>query len=157
MATSPVPAAPAVRLFKAEVGAHELLVPEERAWAFPGGRYYEHNVTAWIERMLAATHAPTLYDLGSNIGFYAVHGADRAAAVYAFEPVSSTYAILDQNVRRNDLANVRTFQAGVSDEDGTAVIHLFSSSGSNTVYDRDMGLASAGQELIELVRLDAFA
>jgi len=148
------PSPPAPRAFTVRVGPHELLVPAERAWAFPGGRYYELNVTSWLERMLDAHRDAVLYDVGSNIGFYPVRLAERARQVYAFEPVAATFAVLDDNVRRNGLANVRALRLGVADAKGTAEINLWSSSGASSLYDQDLGLQPLGRETIELVALD---
>jgi FkbM family methyltransferase len=148
------PAAPSPRMFLARAGDREILVPEERAWAFPGGEYYERNVTAWLEQILRAHTAPVFFDVGSNIGYYALRLAALARRVYAFEPVSDTFALLEENVRRNALENVETLQLGVADAAGTAQINIWSSSGASSLYAQDLGLASRGSEEIRLVALD---
>ncbi|MBB4660971.1 FkbM family methyltransferase [Conexibacter arvalis] len=139
-------------------GHGELGVPQERLWAFPGGRYYEHSVTHWLERMLAEQPDPVFYDVGSNIGYYPVRFGAAAGRVYAFEPVSRTHATLRANVERNGLAHVEPLALALSDGDGSAEIDIWSSSGSNTLYRREFGAdhphTLLGSERIELARLD---
>jgi FkbM family methyltransferase len=153
MAAHALAAAPR-RLFAARAGECEILVPSERAWAFPGGDYYERNVAAWLEQIVRAHSDPVFYDVGSNIGYYALRLAALARRVYAFEPVSETFAWLQENVRRNDLAHVEALQLGIAAAPGTARINLWSSSGASSLYAQDLGLASRGSEEIRLAALD---
>ena len=151
--------APPAALTTVRVEGHgELGVPQERLWAFPGGRYYEHSVTHWLERMLADRPDPVLYDVGSNIGYYPVRFGAAASRVYAFEPVGGTFATMRANVERNGLDHVVPLQLALSDADGTAEIDIWSSSGSNTLYRRRFGAdhphTLLGSETIELARLD---
>jgi FkbM family methyltransferase len=148
------PSASGQPMLTVRVGTSDLLVPGERAWAFPRGQYYELNVSAWLQRMLAAHDDAVFYDIGSNIGYYPVRFASQARQVYAFEPVAGTFAILDENVRRNALGNVQSFRLGVAEASGTAEINLWTSSGASSLYDQDLGLRSLGHETIELVALD---
>ncbi len=48
----------------------------------------------------------TLVDVGANVGMYSLCAARfRGVKVYAFEPESQNYAILNQNIHRNGLQN----------------------------------------------------
>jgi len=111
----------------------QLEVPLERAWAFPRGRYWEHDVVVAFDRLLGRQSDPVVYDVGANIGYFTVRAAARGAAVCAFEPVASTHAVLARNVARNGFDRVRAFRLALSDRAGDAVMHLFSSSGSSTI------------------------
>jgi FkbM family methyltransferase len=142
------PAAPAGLTTIALKAGGNLAVPAERLWAFQGGRYYETSVSHWLGRLMAATDAPVLYDIGSNIGYYAVEHGPTAGHVYAFEPVANTHAILNENIRINGLQDTVTpVPMGLSDADGTAEIHLWSSSGSNTLFAREFGEAHPHKEI----------
>ena len=61
-----------------------------------------------------------LIDIGANIGWYTTLGAGtRGCRVHAFEPVPATFALLEGNVRRNDLGDSVTLHPlGLSDEEG---------------------------------------
>ncbi len=145
------------------VGPYSLEVPPDRAWAFfSDGEYFERNVVYWIEKLLVATPERVFYDIGANNGYYSLLLAPRAAHVCAFEPVSRTYAVLARNIERNGASNVTAYQLGVSDRQGSALIHLYRSrffaftSGSSSLWS-DTKLRPAGQETISLVTLDSLA
>jgi FkbM family methyltransferase len=57
-------------------------------------------------------------DIGANVGIYALFAARyRGAQVYAFEPESQNYALLNLNIQRNRLQDsVLAFCAALSDE-----------------------------------------
>lgn len=57
-------------------------------------------------------------DIGANMGWYALNIAKLQpdTIVHAFEPLSSTYAALTENVRLNGLNNIRTYNFGFSSE-----------------------------------------
>lgn len=75
----------------------------------------------------------TVFDLGANIGIFAVQQAQRGAKVYAFEPNPDCYRRLSATVRNNNLeSSVRVFKLG-----------LGSSSGQGTLRVRD-GFTVAG-------------
>src|SRR6266540_4425061 len=52
-----------------------LEVPNDMAWAFPDGTYYEKNVIHWFERALTGLGHPVVYDIGANYGFYSLKAA----------------------------------------------------------------------------------
>lgn len=140
------------------VGSARIEVPRDMAWCFEQGTFYERNVIYWLERVLDARPDHVFYDVGGNIGFYTVLAAQRARQVYAFEPVQKTFKTLSRNVRRNRLANVEVFQIGLSDEEGDRDIHLYSSSGNNSIYERVLppghALRWLRNERIRLARAD---
>ncbi len=58
-----------------------------------------------------------LLDVGANVGMYSVYAAVvRGTTVYAFEPESQNYALLNRNIHDNGLAGrVHAFCAALSD------------------------------------------
>jgi FkbM family methyltransferase len=146
------------RALKVDGSVMEL--PGDRAWAFRDGDYYEKAVRHWFVRVLAALREPVVYDVGANYGYYTLVAARRAVQVYAFEPASATFEVLERNISRNVLRNVELFHLAVSDQTGSADIHLYSSSGSNTLTERtplpNHGLRYLGREAVRTVRLDEF-
>jgi FkbM family methyltransferase len=62
-----------------------------------------------------AADGMSIVDVGANVGWYAVHlGATYPRArVFAFEPVSSSFQHLVNNVALNGLGNVETFHQGL--------------------------------------------
>lgn len=67
-----------------------------------------------------------LLDCGANVGMYTVWAAmTRGARVYAFEPESQNYAILNRNIVLNGIASSATaYCAGLADRSGLSVLHM---------------------------------
>lgn len=61
-----------------------------------------------------------IFDIGGNFGWYALHIAKKfpEAIVYSFEPIPSTYNHLNENISLNKLKNIKTFNYGLSDDEG---------------------------------------
>jgi FkbM family methyltransferase len=101
----------------------ELRAAESYQILFRGasGSEPEVRLTYFLLRRLASTDV--FYDVGANIGYYSMLAAELGAYVHAFEPVPSTFRILDLNVAqyRN---RVVTNCVALSSEDGTASMFL---------------------------------
>lgn len=88
-----------------------------------------------IEWLMELNERDVLLDIGANVGMYSIlPAAIRGCQVTAIEPESSNYAILNRNIRYNNLSHlVRAFCVGVSDSDGFSVLNMqdLSLGGSN--------------------------
>ena len=76
-----------------------------------------------VQEMMQAHLAPggTFYDVGANVGFFSLIASrlvGEAGTVVAFEPVPGTAEMLEANVARNALRNVRVQRVAASDEEG---------------------------------------
>jgi len=67
----------------------------------------------------------TVVDVGAGLGEFCVSVARRhpACRVYAFEPLTESFALLQENVRLNELTNVTLFPRAVGARSGVAVLH----------------------------------
>ena len=123
---------------------------------FAFGRYLAE---ASYERfMLSCVHdtPATIFDIGANIGYYAVQFARVAcppATVHAFEPVSAQAALLRENVGLNRLHNVVINQAAVSDRAGAQRIYV--AAGSNTGQS-SLARVSPHSEQVDTVTVDEY-
>ena len=135
-------------------------IPKDMAWCFSNGEYYEKNVIHWIEKIVQNLQHPVIYDIGANYGYYSVKLSPYAKYIYAFEPVSKTFTILNKNISINSLSNIKTFKLGVSNQNLPVDINLYSSSGNNSLYLRDIpkghSLKFKGKETIQMIKLDEF-
>lgn len=63
----------------------------------------------------------TILDIGANFGWYAMHiGKYRPfSKILSFEPITSTFRWLNENIELNDFKNIRTFNFGFSDAEGS--------------------------------------
>ena len=73
------------------------------------------------QRLLASILKPgaVFYDIGANIGFYAIIGSRLVGAqgrVFAFEPMTASLAMLRHNLALNSLQNVTICEKAASDE-----------------------------------------
>jgi FkbM family methyltransferase len=75
-----------------------------------------------------ASFAPdeVLLDCGANVGMYTIWAAaTRGARVYAFEPESQNYALLNRNIMANQLgARVHAFCMALSDRAELSMLHM---------------------------------
>ncbi len=143
-----------------KIGRHSFIIPRNILWAYKTGDYYETNIIFWLNNILENVEYPVFYDVGANYGFYTVKFADKCKQIYAFEPVRAVYQILTENVRKNSLTQVAHLNYGISDEEGERKINIYSSSGNNSLFERNIpkghSLQFVNKESIELKKLDDF-
>ena len=67
-----------------------------------------------------------LFDVGANVGMYTIWAAaTRGAKVFAFEPESQNYALLNRNILLNNLKDqVKAFCVGVTDKHEFTDLHM---------------------------------
>jgi FkbM family methyltransferase len=133
-------------------------VPGDMAWAFEGGEFVERDVTALFDELMAETATGAVYDVGANCGWFAVRAARAGRPVRAFEPVPATAEYAERNLGRIAGADARVVRAAVADAPGSATIHLYSSSGNNSLHERTLPaghpLRRTGDIEVSVVRLD---
>jgi FkbM family methyltransferase len=100
----------------------------------------EPDTIRWIEAM---TPGSVLVDVGANVGMYTVFSAvTRQVKVYAFEPESQNYSLLNQNIASNALSDsVIAYPLALSDETGANRLYLsqFTAGGSCHSFGEDVG------------------
>ncbi|HJY27726.1 MAG TPA: FkbM family methyltransferase [Pyrinomonadaceae bacterium] len=80
-------------------------------------------------------------DIGAHIGFFAIYTALRfpEVVIHSFEPFPENYELLQQNLVRNGITNVRTYQVGVSGSGRPLeMVTNPQNSGSSTCYSRTL-------------------
>jgi FkbM family methyltransferase len=120
----------------------------------------EPETVRWIDACMAP--GDILWDVGSNIGLYAVYAAKRGAgAVYAFEPFGPTYVQLVRNLIRNGCdKTVRALNLALSDRTGLASVTLrsFEPGYATTLAGHELPVDAAeqgiGQQSVMTFRAD---
>jgi FkbM family methyltransferase len=82
------------------------------------------------------TLRPVVLDLGANVGVFAVWAgmSPRCAAVYAVEPVPSSFSLLGSNVRRMlGASGAGLLQAAVAKSSGDSILYLDRSASCDTL------------------------
>jgi FkbM family methyltransferase len=98
------------------------IVNNRTAWRASSLMTKEPSTIAWIEGF---SPGQTLVDVGANVGMYSLCAARfRDVKVYAFEPESQNYAVLNQNIHRNRLQD-RVTAYCVALSDGTRYDALY--------------------------------
>ena len=78
---------------------------------------------AWISEF---KENDVLVDVGANVGMYSVWAAKtRGVRVFAFEPESQNFALLNRNIYLNDLGSLVTaYCLAIADSAGLSTLHL---------------------------------
>ena len=98
----------------------------------------------------------TVYDIGANVGVYAVllaKAVGQQGQVIAFEPESASYDRLQHNLKLNGLANVRSFRKALGDCNSEAKLYLGDVGNLSLLPPDTRGMS---YEVVELVRGDSF-
>jgi len=102
-------------------------------------------------------HCETVLDLGANIGAFTLFASRcrKARFVYAYEPVASTFSVLESNVATNKLRNVRLIRQGIGRETGRRTIYLgVTSQHASLMFRGDPRYESGETEEVEIVALE---
>jgi FkbM family methyltransferase len=104
-------------------------------------------------RMLAsmAEGAGVVFDVGANMGFYALSWASKLAPggkIHVFEPVPTTFERLIRNIEINDMGDrVIANNSGLADRVSTMTMYLPSFSGSGAASLADLHPAESSVEV----------
>lgn len=63
-------------------------------------------------------------DVGANVGVYTLWAAKKGIQVFAFEPESQNYAILNQNIFLNKFDNIKAYCCAISDSFSIADLNI---------------------------------
>ena len=104
-----------------------------------------------------------VYDIGSNVGLYAVLLAKTVGArglVVAFEPQEKNYIHLQENLRLNGVENVRSYRKALGDRGGRAKLYASEVIGSSSLVQQqprdsvaEVVDVSTGDDLVAAERL----
>jgi len=84
-------------------------------------------------------------DIGAHVGTWSVRASPFYDQVVSFEPSSKTRAVLQKNIVRNKIENVRVEPMALSDKTGLGTMHHFSHmSGGNSLFDHHPLLRGVG-------------
>lgn len=129
----------------------ELRILESRG----GGGYGEQHI---LEQLLSSLHpGDVVYDIGSHVGLYTVFLAKAVGSggqVIAFEPENQNYEHLLNNLKLNNLPNVRAFRKALGDKDGEEKLYLGEDTGNSSLIQPHG--RETNYELVELAKGDRF-
>ncbi len=93
----------------------------------------EPHTIHWLERIPLNS---VLLDVGANVGMYSIFaGVTRKARVFAFEPESQNFALLNQNIAANALSGrAVAYPLALSDQTALAPLYLSSVSAGGSCH-----------------------
>ena len=98
---------------------------------------WEAYETALVSRYVNA--GDVFLDVGANLGYYAVlagHLVGTRGQVLAYEPERRNFELLQRNIGLNQLNNVTTFHAALTDANGEGALYLNPDNfGDHQIYD----------------------
>src|SRR5438876_8674462 len=105
---------------------------------YGGGGLIESSGEQWllsnvVGPALASTSDPVVFDVGANVGEYAmlVMRASRGATIYAFEPSASVYELLVRKFEASGLTDrAQAFNLGLSDANKTTDLYSYTVDGA---------------------------
>jgi len=117
---------------------------------------YEPSTTQLVEHLLEP--GMVVVDVGAHVGYYTLLAAKQVGPtgkVYAFEPESANYALLEENIGLNGYQNIVTVKSAVSSRSGSSTLFLTAlDNGRHSTYHHD--LPENGSEVVKATTLDAF-
>jgi len=116
--------------------------------------YYQGFAEPETEFFLARMLRPGMVcvDVGAHVGAYtllASQAVGPGGEVHAFEPNPRVFSLLQENIRRNSLRNVRLENAAVSNSMGESEYEI---RGENTLSSLKAG-AESGRDVLQVVRV----
>jgi FkbM family methyltransferase len=131
-------------------------VNEMTAWRTRTAMAKEPGTIAWIEQMSAGD---VLLDIGANVGLYALCAARfRGVRVFAFEPESQNFALLNTNIHLNALQDsVLAYCVALADETRFDALYVSSFEAGASCHSFGESLRPDGLPLVAAFRQGCFA
>jgi len=89
---------------------------------------YEPDLTKYILENLHFEEGDIFFDIGANIGWYAILLAKqfgKALQVYAFEPDDLNFSLLSGNLKRNAVENITPIKFAAAEEAATKTLYRY--------------------------------
>ena len=107
---------------------------------------------------LRAKFDMTILDLGCNIGLFSLYASAFAKQIYAFEPSQESFDLASQNIKDNNLTNIKLFKKAISKDNGTAKFWHADNITMNSMMEivTIKNNSEKTSEEVEKIRLDDF-
>ncbi len=133
-------------------GLLQVVCPSNRALHDPlGFGRDEPETVAWIEGLPGDA---VFWDIGANIGLYALFAAKRGLRVYAFEPSAQSFAAMTRSAEANGLV-IDAFCLALADGEAIARLNMASSEAGHSMHSIE-GAAARFSQAVPAITVDAF-
>lgn len=127
-----------------------LIRPADKSHEWTVQEIYQERA---YEQMFSISKGDTVIDVGANIGIFTVKASrlvGPTGTVVSLEPASKSFTLLEANIERNDLSNVKPFKYAVSDSEGEARLYVDRVSDRSSLFS-DRGDSERNRRNIETV------
>jgi FkbM family methyltransferase len=103
---------------------------------FPNsGELREKESLNYFYNLVNKNNKNNIIDIGAQTGLYSLYAKYLPnSQFYSFEPFKFTYDLLNDNIKLNDIKNVKTYNIGLADKKGTTTLNVcLSDDGFNTM------------------------
>jgi FkbM family methyltransferase len=118
----------------------------------------EHLSTDFLSSQHILNEGDVVIDIGANIGYYALLESrivGSSGVVYALEPVSNNYRLLEKNIKLNNITNVVPFRFAAGKETGDNEIYVGAKGNlSSFIYRTNQQFTK--KEKVHIVSIDDF-
>lgn len=120
--------------------------PNRRAaWRVDTALTKEPDTIGWIGEFAAGD---VLVDVGANMGLYSIMAASRGVRVYAFEPESQNYALLNRNIFLNGMGElISAYSAALSDRANFSTLYLSTFDAAGSCHSFGEAVTPRGQPM----------
>ncbi len=112
-----------------------------------------------VLKKLSQLNPRLILDVGANTGEYALSAAEycKDATVYSFEPVKSTFDVLQASIDKSGNKLITAINKGLYKANGQFHINVYPRNALASLYDiRGLDYPVVGQEIIEVITGDDF-
>lgn len=121
-------------------------------------REYERERINKLVHLSKKINSSILLDIGANIGFYSILLSNKFMEIYSFEPNKRNFKVLKENIKTNNLKNIKVFNYGLGENkeillgNSNTKGELFQTSGFAISKDNHIGervLIEKGDSVLE--------
>lgn len=138
------------RKVKVEIHDDELtsnLIKEHKAYS---------NADLYLMKMSIVSKDDIFIDMGANIGWNTIYGAQDFAKVYAFEPYYKNVKLLKNNLIHNRLNNVVISEKAISNKSSTVQLYLNGTNCGDNAIEPDIKQDYNDSITIETITFDEY-
>jgi len=120
------------------------------------GILYENDSISFFYNDIDKNRQINILDIGAQCGLYTLLAKFLPnATFYAFEPFKKSYELLNENIKLNNITNVKTYEIALSDKKGEAVFNTcISHNGLHTLGDNPMRFNDIHKTIVNTDTID---
>jgi hypothetical protein len=91
------------------------------------------------EKYFAAAEGFAVVDVGAYSGFFTLKASKlvgNSGHVFAFEPFSKSFSLLERHLQMNNCVNVNAMRLALGSRPGIGHLHVCNKPGNNSLYDK---------------------